>query len=84
MNTKSKTHSRIDKYELLETIGQGYFSKVKLAKDIETDQLVAIKIHNADAFSERKKETLINEIMHLEQLDHPSIVKLIEWKESAI
>src|SRR5204863_6375150 len=34
----------INRYEFLETIGRGVHGKVKLARDIETGELVAIKI----------------------------------------
>ena len=40
--------SKLGKYELLRTLGRGAYSKVKLAKDSETGEYVAIKIHKSE------------------------------------
>jgi len=38
------TRTRVGKYELGKTIGEGSFAKVKVAKNVETGDVVAIKI----------------------------------------
>lgn len=38
------TRTRVGKYELGKTIGEGSFAKVKFAKNVETGDHVAIKI----------------------------------------
>lgn len=42
--TSAGTRTRVGKYELGRTLGEGTFAKVKFARNIETEQNVAIKI----------------------------------------
>lgn len=46
MNAKSRpvTRTRVGKYELGKTLGEGSFAKVKFAKNVETGDCVAVKI----------------------------------------
>lgn len=45
MNVKTPaTRTRVGKYELGKTLGEGTFAKVKFAKNVETGDYVAIKI----------------------------------------
>ena len=44
----------VGKYELGKILGQGNFAKVKLARNIETNELVAIKILNRDQVLQHK------------------------------
>ena len=50
MSTKKKktTRTRVGKYELGKTLGEGSFAKVKFAKNVETGENVAIKILDRD------------------------------------
>jgi serine/threonine protein kinase len=48
INNLNKMPSRLGKYSLVRTLGQGAFSKVKLAVDKETGKQYAIKIHRLD------------------------------------
>lgn len=53
MSTKKKTaqgqtRTRVGKYELGRTLGEGSFAKVKFAKNVETGECVAIKILDRD------------------------------------
>ena len=43
-NNQPQTTQKIRNYEIIKTIGEGTFGKVKLAKNILTGELVAIKI----------------------------------------
>ena len=43
-----KTRTRVGKYELGKTLGEGSFAKVKFAKNVETGECVAIKIVDRD------------------------------------
>ncbi|KAJ5068269.1 protein kinase [Anaeramoeba ignava] len=80
MQEKQQKIIVIGNYELIRTIGQGSFGKVKLAKHIFTNEKVAIKIIS--------KKTLIldpaarirfkREIKILKLIDHPFIIKLLE------
>jgi serine/threonine protein kinase len=40
--------STLNQYALIRTLGQGAFSKVKLAIDTNTNTQYAVKIHKAD------------------------------------
>lgn len=40
----SRARTRVGRYELGRTLGEGSFAKVKFAKNLETDENVAIKI----------------------------------------
>ena len=42
------TRTRVGKYELGKTIGEGSFAKVKFARNVETGENVAIKILNRE------------------------------------
>lgn len=70
-------------YELTHKIGEGGFSEVYIAYDLQQHQQVAIKL----ARENRSEDTLAREILNLEgrlleKLKIPGIVKLIESKTS--
>lgn len=75
----------INRYEFLETIGRGVHGKVKLARDIETGELVAIKIVNRvtrkrigrwDPMEAEQK--IRREIAIMKKCIHPNVVVLRE------
>jgi len=43
-----RTRTRVGKYEMGKTIGEGSFAKVKLAKNVQNGDYVAIKILDRD------------------------------------
>lgn len=65
-------------YELLQTIGEGTFSKVKLAWYIPTGPEVTMKVLQKieQSFSRTKK--LLHEAHSLRALNHSNIIKLSE------
>lgn len=75
----------INRYEFQETIGRGVHGKVKLAKDIETGDLVAVKIVNRvtrkrlgrwDPMEVEHK--IRREIAIMKKCTHPNVVALQE------
>ncbi|KAK8568816.1 hypothetical protein V6N13_106699 [Hibiscus sabdariffa] len=65
-----------ESFEKLEKIGQGTYSSVYKARDIETDKIVAMKkvrFVNMDPLSVR---FMAREIIILRKLDHPNVMKL--------
>ena len=75
----------INRYEFLETIGRGVHGKVKLARDIETGESVAIKIVNRvtrkrlgrwDPMEAEQK--IRREIAIMKKCIHPNVVVLRE------
>ncbi|KAI9300487.1 hypothetical protein BJ944DRAFT_209082 [Cunninghamella echinulata] len=73
----------IGPYQFIKPLGNGKFSKVVLAKNIETDQLVAIKMIDKQVHDYRVMSRLVREIHLMELLNHPNIVKLYETFETA-
>lgn len=80
----------LNTYEILSDLGAGQHGKVKLAKHIDTGNLVAIKIVDRtgkpalmlNSLSRGKKQTqedkIRKEIAIMKKCDHPHVVKLIE------
>ena len=74
--------TQLGKYTLRKTIGEGSFSKVKLAVDKKTGDYFAIKVHypGSKHFETHTLNTIANEIVTLEALkNHPNIIKLVDW-----
>ncbi|XP_019414515.1 PREDICTED: CBL-interacting serine/threonine-protein kinase 1-like [Lupinus angustifolius] len=70
---------QLGKYEFGETIGEGNFGKVKLAKDINTDQLFAVKILDKSKLIHlNNTDRIKREIATLKVLKHPNVVRLYE------
>nr|XP_058935040.1 serine/threonine-protein kinase MARK2-like [Kogia breviceps] len=70
--------AHIDDYEILHTIGEGSFAKVKLARHILTGRQVAVKVikkrrRSFSTFQQR----LFREVHSMKALNHPNIVKLL-------
>ncbi|OHT02689.1 CBL-interacting serine/threonine-protein kinase 8 [Tritrichomonas foetus] len=65
-------------YRILETIGEGASSKVRLAQSLITGKLFAMKIISKKRLEsdENLSKQVKREIEIMNQLDHPSIVKL--------
>jgi len=62
-----------------DTIGQGTFNKVKIARHILTDEKVAIKIIDKSSIqNEADKKRLDIELKILRKVRHPNIAQLFE------
>ena len=75
----------INRYEFLETIGRGVHGKVKLARDIETGEFVAIKIVNRTTRKRlgrwdpmEAEQKIRREIAIMKKCVHPNVVALQE------
>lgn len=73
------TAKKIDKYHynLHDIIGQGSFATVYLGKDIEKNELRAIKVINTSTIHKDQAvmSSLISEIKIIKSLDNPNIIK---------
>jgi serine/threonine protein kinase len=69
------------KYLLKHTLGKGQQSKVKYAIRLSDGLMVAIKIHYG--LGDDDKIKLAREVLALQNLDHPNIVKLVDSFASA-
>ncbi len=77
-NSKSSL-GRIGKYQIIKTLGEGSFGKVKLAYHVNTNQKVALKIINRKILAKSDMQGRIErEISYLRLLSHPHIIKLYD------
>ncbi|KAI8368795.1 kinase-like domain-containing protein [Choanephora cucurbitarum] len=63
-------------YELLQTLGEGEFGKVKLGVHVETGQEVAVKLIKKERGANNRISKIEREVSILRTLSHPYIVKL--------
>ncbi|ORY57280.1 kinase-like domain-containing protein [Pseudomassariella vexata] len=74
---KIKTEQRVGAYNILKTLGEGSFGKVKLAVHRSTGQYVALKIIARKKLISRDMVGRVErEIEYLQLLRHPHIIKL--------
>ncbi|KAK3128084.1 hypothetical protein QOZ80_7AG0582400 [Eleusine coracana subsp. coracana] len=74
-----KVKRRVGKYELGRTIGEGTFAKVRIAKNSETGEHVAIKIlDKAKVLKHKLVEQIKREICTMKLIQHPNVVRLYE------
>lgn len=71
--------NRIGKYQIIKTLGEGSFGKVKLAEHSTTGQRVALKIINRKTLAKSDMQGRVErEISYLRLLRHPHIIKLYD------
>ncbi|XP_071960301.1 uncharacterized protein [Antedon mediterranea] len=83
--TKSSRHRQRlrHRFEFLRTLGKGTYGKVKLAREIATGELVAIKsIPKNKIENEEDLKRIKQEIEIMKMLDHPHIINVIDVFES--
>ncbi|XP_066398350.1 CBL-interacting protein kinase 31-like isoform X2 [Miscanthus floridulus] len=74
-----KAKRRVGKYELGRTIGEGTFAKVRIAKNMENGDHVAIKIlDKAKVHKNKLAEQIRREICTMKLIQHPNVVRLYE------
>lgn len=73
----------LERWQLVEKMGDGAFSNVYRAKDSQHvyDQ-VAIKVVRKFEMNSTQRANILKEVQIMRQLDHPNIVKLIDFSES--
>ncbi|KAK9462163.1 kinase-like domain-containing protein [Lipomyces oligophaga] len=77
--SSSSTSNRIGRYQIIKTLGEGSFGKVKLAYHLGTHQRVALKIINRKTLAKSDMQGRIErEISYLRLLRHPHIIKLYD------
>ena len=65
-------------YDLEETIGQGHFAVVKLARHSFSGEKVAIKVIDKSRLDKLSKEHLFQEVRCMKLVQHPNVVRLYE------
>ncbi|KAJ6416249.1 hypothetical protein OIU84_004954 [Salix udensis] len=67
---------RADSFEKLDKIGQGTYSSVYKARDLETNKMVALKKVRFANMDPESVRFMAREIILLRRLDHPNVMKL--------
>ncbi|KAL2633778.1 hypothetical protein R1flu_005257 [Riccia fluitans] len=67
---------RADSFEKLDKIGQGTYSNVYKARDLDSGKIVALKKVRFDNLEPESVRFMAREIQVLRRLDHPNVVKL--------
>ena len=71
-----------DRYELLKIVGAGGFSSVYLARDEQSNKVVAVKVlHEHLVSQERIVHRFHKELEKAQTLNHPSIVRYLDQGE---
>ncbi|KAK4418785.1 CBL-interacting serine/threonine-protein kinase [Sesamum alatum] len=74
-----RTRTRVGKYELGRTLGEGTFAKVKFATNTHTAAPVAIKIIDRDrVLCHQMVEQIKREISTMKMIKHPNVLNLFE------
>lgn len=73
----------MDRYHKIEKIGEGTYGVVYKAKDVQTNDIVALKKIRLDSEDEGVPSTAIREISLLKELQHPNIVWFARLKANA-
>lgn len=69
----------LGRYEIVEFLGAGSFSRVYLAKDSQLGRLAALKVPKAEQFDEPEDlATFLREARTIAGLDHPGIVSVYD------
>ena len=63
-------------YDKLDKVGQGTYSNLYKARDRDTGKIVALKKVKFDTSEPESVKFMAREIMMLQKLDHPNVVKL--------
>uniref|UniRef100_A0A0E0EDZ6 [RNA-polymerase]-subunit kinase n=1 Tax=Oryza meridionalis TaxID=40149 RepID=A0A0E0EDZ6_9ORYZ len=67
---------KADSFEKLEKVGQGTYSSVFRARELDTGKIVALKKVRFDNFEPESVRFMAREIQILRRLDHPNVMKL--------
>lgn len=69
--------SKVDKYEKIKQVGEGTYGVVHMARDVDTQEIFALKAIRLESEDEGIPSTAIREIALLKELQHPNIVRLV-------
>ncbi|CAG8504249.1 9093_t:CDS:2 [Acaulospora colombiana] len=81
--SKIPTYPGLERYRMLEKMGDGAFSNVYKAIDTETKEKVAVKVVRKRELNYSQRSNILKEVQIMRHLKHPSIVSLISFSESS-
>lgn len=75
----------LDNYKVLQTLGSGGFSKVKLVEDENGSKFAAKILKNLGSqMQERVQDSILSEVNNLKKLNHPNVLNLVAIKENGV
>ncbi|KAH7269359.1 kinase-like domain-containing protein [Fusarium redolens] len=81
--SKFPRYPGLERWELVDKMGDGAFSNVYRARDTTGQQGdVAIKVVRKYEMNSMQRSNILKEVQIMRQLDHPNIIKLVEFSES--
>ncbi|KAM3509255.1 hypothetical protein MY10362_000695 [Beauveria mimosiformis] len=81
--SKFPQYPGLERWALLEKMGDGAFSNVYRARDTEGQYgEVAIKVVRKYEMNNMQRANILKEVQIMRQLDHPNVIKLIDFSES--
>lgn len=79
---KKQSRQSIRNYKVLEKLGEGAFSKVYKAVNIETGAYVAIKVIQKYQLDVKQRSSVLKEVALMRKLNHPNIVSFVDFIEN--
>ena len=73
---------KMDKYAVMDMIGEGSFGRVFRGKDKQTGEIVALKLIPKVGHSDKDIQSLRSECKIQKELNHPNIVRMIDAFET--
>ncbi|KAK3831116.1 MAG: putative calcium/calmodulin-dependent protein kinase [Linnemannia gamsii] len=80
--SKMPVYPGLERYRLVEKMGDGAFSNVYKAYDTKMDRLVAVKVVRKFELNAHQRANILKEVQIMRQLKHDGIVELYEFTES--
>ncbi|KAH7156443.1 kinase-like domain-containing protein [Dactylonectria macrodidyma] len=81
--SKFPRYPGLERWELIDKMGDGAFSNVYRARDLTGERgEVAIKVVRKYEMNSMQRSNILKEVQIMRQLDHPNIIKLVDFTES--
>ncbi|KAG0266815.1 hypothetical protein BG011_000867 [Mortierella polycephala] len=80
--SKMPAYPGLERYTLVEKMGDGAFSNVYKAHDTKMDRMVAVKVVRKFELNAHQRANILKEVQIMRQLKHSGIVELYEFTES--
>lgn len=79
---KNPKYKDLPEYEILEKMGEGAFSIVYKARDINTNEYVAVKVIRKYQMDKKQQLLVLKEVTIMRQLNHPNVVRFVKFVDS--
>ncbi|KAH3671726.1 hypothetical protein OGAPHI_000431 [Ogataea philodendri] len=79
---KQEEKQVLERYQMIDKIGEGAFSTVYKALDVKLQEEVAVKVIKKYQLDKSQQASVLKEVTIMRQLDHPCIVKFYDFIET--